>query len=131
MTQTRFPRAARLLQPDAYRRAFKHGDRYVDGCFVVIAVPNDLEVPRLGLAISKRRARLAVDRNRIKRMARERFRCWASVLPNVDIVILARSKTFSCNNQALAASLDRHWQRLIKAHSNAEASHKPTGTSHG
>ncbi|SMC75606.1 ribonuclease P protein component [Polynucleobacter kasalickyi] len=44
------------------------------------------ENSRLGLAIPKKKARRAIDRNRIKRLIRENFRK-ASISPNTDIVV--------------------------------------------
>lgn len=131
MARARFPPTARLRNPRAFRRAFRHGKRYVDGCFVVIVVDNGSRDPRLGLAISKRRAPRAVDRNRIKRIVRERFRVAAPDLPGVDIVILARSKTAADSRRALHASLERHWRRVIAAHASAHGTNKLTGSPHG
>lgn len=127
MTTARFPPAARLRNPQAFRRVFRRGQRHVDGCFVVIAKGNDLGSPRLGLAIAKRRARRAVDRNRIKRLVRESFRCYADYLPGVDIVVLARSQTVQRDNRSLRNSLDRHWRRVTEARESAYGRNKPTG----
>lgn len=131
MAQARLPPTARLRHPQAFRNAFKNGRRHVDDCFVVIVAANNLDMPRLGLAISKRRAKRAVDRNRIKRLVRERFRLAAAGLPGVDIVVLARSGTRQRDNRTLSLSLDRHWQRVVKAHAHANGSNKPTGSPHG
>ena len=46
----------------------------------------DQENSRLGLAIPKKKARRAIDRNRIKRLIRENFRK-TSVLPISDVVV--------------------------------------------
>jgi ribonuclease P protein component len=64
------------------------------------------------LAVDKRRAARAGDRNRIKRIVRESFRHHAAQLPAVDIVVLARSNTAACANTRLHTSLAGHWQRL-------------------
>lgn len=131
MAQARFPPAARLRHPRAFRSVFETGSRHVDGCFVVIAAANNQGRPRLGLAISKRRARRAVDRNRIKRLARESFRAHARQLPGVDIVVLARSKTSARDNQSLYLSFAWHWQRVIEAHASANGSNQPADLPHG
>lgn len=47
-------------------------------------------MPRLGLAISRKRVALAHERNRIKRVAREVFRLTQDRLPGMDIVVLAK-----------------------------------------
>ncbi len=47
-------------------------------------------VPRLGLVVS-RKIGGAVQRNRVKRLCRECFRQWPSLLPNgVDLIVIAR-----------------------------------------
>lgn len=106
------PGEARLRQAREFKRVFANGRRSVDDCFVVIAAPGHAHRPRLGLAIAKRRAARAVDRNRIKRIVRESFRHHAPHLPALDIVVLARSGTAACANARLFASLAGHWRRL-------------------
>ena len=95
---------------------------------MVIARRNDAGRARLGLAISRRRAPRAVDRNRIKRLIRESFRTEvlaASPHPDPDIaplrvdycadyVVLARSATRHVDNARLFNSLSRHWQALAR-----------------
>ncbi len=44
------------------------------------------EYSRLGLAIPKKKAKRAIDRNRIKRLVRENFRK-TSILPRSDVVV--------------------------------------------
>lgn len=94
---------------------FAQGRRGADASFVVIAAPGRHASARLGLAISKKRARKAVARNRLKRLVRESFRRHAAALPALDIVVLARSGTADNDNARLAASLADHWRRLARA----------------
>lgn len=42
---------------------------------------------RIGLVVPKRLVRSAVARNRVKRVARELFRCRRSALPHLDLVL--------------------------------------------
>lgn len=80
----------------------------------VLARENDRTLARLGLAISKKHARRAVDRNRIKRVVRESFRQQLGVLQGFDIVILARGGIAAKNNQELRAALNVHWNKLAR-----------------
>jgi len=80
----------------------------------ILAAPNDQGHPRLGLAISKKNAKRAVDRNRIKRIIRESFRQNQIRLPAVDLVVMAKPQTKSATNSELFTSLEHHWGRLIK-----------------
>lgn len=58
---------------------------------------------RLGLAISKKSHRLAVERNRFKRIAREVFRLEQQALGHWEVVVMARGK--SADNPSLFADL--------------------------
>lgn len=87
--------------------------------FTMIARTNDLGFPRLGLAISRKVAPKAHQRNRIKRMAREWFRLCATDLPGIDFVIMARSGAVHGTNGEIRASLERHTQRLVRQCANS------------
>lgn len=63
--------------------------------------PNNLAHARLGLVVSKKISKRAVDRNFIKRTVRELFRLHASELSHVDIVVRSRQK-FNRQNAATA-----------------------------
>jgi len=67
---------------------------------------------RLGLAISKKHARRSVDRNRIKRVAREAFRVRRQSLPPVDIIVLSRAGIAGAEPAELRAELDRLLENL-------------------
>ena len=108
----RFPRASRILEPGAYRRVFERPIRSGDSLFTVLARANGFSGARLGLAISKKQLRRAVERNRIKRVVRESFRHRRSSLPPLDLVVLARRDTGGATNSQLRDSLRLHWQRL-------------------
>lgn len=115
-----FSRQQRLLAPRQFKHVFGTGKASKDRCFVVIAAGRDQPVPRLGLAISKRRARRAVDRNRIKRVVRESFRQQGEALHGLDIVVLAQRQTKDADNRRLFDSLNRHWHRLRAARQTRE-----------
>ena len=68
--------------------------------------------PRLGLAISKKQVRRAVDRNRLKRLAREVFRIHRSQLACVDVVVMARQAATVADNASLRRSLERHLRQV-------------------
>lgn len=110
-----FDRSARLIASGDFERVFRNA-RYVsaDPCFRLLAIPNRLHRPRLGLAVSRRTARRAVQRNRVKRIVRESFRLHQHQLPALDIVVVARRGIESRNNNELFASLTKHWSRLEK-----------------
>ncbi len=81
---------------------------------MALASPNDLGHPRLGLVFSKKNVRRAVDRNRLKRLARESIRLQQQRLPSVDIVILARRGVHELDNDSLHRQLHGMWKRLTR-----------------
>ena len=67
---------------------------------------------RLGLAIAKKRAKRAVDRNRIKRVARESFRYHQQQLHGCELVIMNRDGAGKVDASTLRSSLDTLMNRL-------------------
>lgn len=114
MLRARFTKRARLLKPAEFTRVFDTSTRSRDRYFTVLAKPSDLVYPRLGLAISKKSAKYAVARNRIKRIIRESFRRHQQNLHGVDFVVLAKPEAAVTNNELLFSSLEKHWIRLSK-----------------
>jgi ribonuclease P protein component len=111
-----FSRRVRLTEAADYQRVFKHCQcKAVNRWLTVLAVANTLEHPRLGLAISRKVARRAVDRNRIKRMVRESFRHRQSDLGALDIVVLGRNDVAGQSTKALATAMDKLWTQLIQS----------------
>jgi len=67
------------------------------------------------MAIAKKKAKRAVDRNRIKRIIRESFRENQHLLAGLDIVVLNKPDAASANNRQLRASIDAIWLELTKS----------------
>ncbi len=109
-----FPREHRLTVKRAFDQVFKEGVRSRDAHFTVLARPNDSDVARLGLAVSRKTARHATVRNRIKRHVRESFRLAHRHLPAADFVVIAKAPSASLEAQAMRDSLTRHWHRLTR-----------------
>ena len=108
----RFPRQARLRRPRDFRHVFAQPTKSVDNCFTVLARGNGCSSARLGLAISKKCAPRAVDRNRLKRIIRESFRRHHDHLEGIDLVVMCRRGSPSFPNSRLYCSLCAHWKRL-------------------
>ena len=109
-----FPKSARLLNGSDYGRVFGDASAVSDAAFTILCRPNDLGRPRLGLAISKKMLRRAVDRNRVKRIVRESFRRHAVELQGRDFVVLARRGIRPDGREGLWKSLDRLWERSAR-----------------
>ena len=111
---TAFPKALRLTEASDYRKVFDSARRTTGNDFLVLVRHNTQNIARLGLAISKKRLRLAVQRNRIKRLVRESFRRHQEELAGVDIVVLAQKSILQKNNSELRQSIEKHWEKIIK-----------------
>ena len=114
MSGARLQKRARLLKAAEFKRVFdrpvKSGDRY----FTLLArkrEPGIVTSARLGLAISRRNARLAVTRNRIKRVVRESFR-HQEFDQAIDCVVMVTAAGARADNRTLSRSLDQHWQNI-------------------
>jgi ribonuclease P protein component len=81
---------------------------------MVIARPNDIGHPRLGLAVGVKSAGNAVNRNRIKRVVREAYRRAKQELPSLDIVVNARAAAGKATNAQITASVMTLWARIVE-----------------
>jgi ribonuclease P protein component len=110
----RFPKRSRLLRSTEFRAVLgnptKIGSR--DARFTVFAVRNGRDHARIGIAVSRKAARAAVTRNRIKRQVRESFRAAQRDLGGLDLVVLAQAGAGTSTNLDLRGSLERHWQKI-------------------
>ena len=79
---------------------------------MLLVRPNGLDHPRLGLVIAKKRVRLSVERNRLKRTVRESFRSQQAQLPPVDVIFMSRNDLGSLTSAELAVALAKSWKRL-------------------
>jgi ribonuclease P protein component len=68
---------------------------------------------RLGLAIAKKAAPDANQRNRIKRQIREYFRLHQRELSGYDLVFLAQPSAARVARAELAAAVDALWKQLL------------------
>ena len=110
----RFPRRVRLTEAADFQYVFKHTrHRFTNRWLCVLATDNRQGHARLGLAISRRVARRAVARNRIKRLVRESFRHWQHRIGALDIVVLGRNDIALQPGRTLDAALEKLWLRLV------------------
>lgn len=108
-----FGRGLRLTKPGQFQQVFEKNHRTADRYWTILFRENKVGVARLGMAVAKKRAKRAVDRNRLKRTIRESFRC-QTLMPGVDIVVLPRDASVSASNDELRNSLGKHWLQIKK-----------------
>jgi len=109
-----FPSQLKLEDPEAYKKVFAKPVKSTDKFFTLLVIRNELDHPRLGLAIAKKNIKKAVTRNLIKRSVRENFRLKQHDLINIDIVVLARRDAANASPALLTKSLDKHWLKLTE-----------------
>ncbi|MFL5300948.1 MAG: ribonuclease P protein component, partial [Anaeromyxobacteraceae bacterium] len=85
----RLGKRSRLRLRREFLAVQERGRKLHAGEYLVLASPNALGRPRLGVTVSSRVAG-AVGRNQVKRWVREAFRAAAAGFPPVDLVLIAR-----------------------------------------
>jgi ribonuclease P protein component len=109
-----FNQALRLRHKPQFDLLYREGRRHSDQYFLVLSKSNGEPHPRLGLSIAAKTVGNAVNRNRIKRVIRESFRIHAHRLPNVDIVVNARTAARAAPNLQLMRSIEQLWDKLAR-----------------
>jgi ribonuclease P protein component len=118
MVNYEFNRESRLLTPDHFQQVFSKPLRFGSSHITILVTPNIEQNNRLGLAIAKKRIKLAVQRNRIKRQIRESFRLNQHDLPNIDMVVMVKSGTDKLENAEIRKQLEKIWRKVIQRHKN-------------
>lgn len=114
MMRHTFPRAFRLLTAKQYSHVFANARRFGNQSFTLLVRLNDQHHPRLGLAIAKKSAKRAVDRNRIKRLLRESFRNRQQQLPSIDIIAMCRPSAVQLTNEQILQQVEQQWRYIEK-----------------
>ena len=113
MSSAGLPRDARLRRPGDFAALRTSSGRAGGRCFHLRYRDNELGHARLGLAISKRVSKRAVERNRIKRLLRESFRRIRHQLPAIDMMLMAREQAAGVPGPQLLSELDGLWKKLL------------------
>lgn len=114
MSDQTFQRKDRLLDASAFSHVFDSSDaRASHRHLLLLAAKNNLPHHRLGIIVAKKNVRLAVDRNRFKRITREFFRCQENSPPGLDVIVMARRGADTLDNKTLSTILRQQWQKLL------------------
>ena len=87
MAEFRLPKQAKLVKTDDFSSVFNLRKRIANQYLVLRYRPNGNKGARLGLIVAKKTAKLAVQRNYMRRVLRELFRLNQHQLPAVDLVV--------------------------------------------
>jgi ribonuclease P protein component len=114
-TSFQFPKSVRLLTSGDYSDVFQDVDvRVSSKHFLILARGKNLPTARLGIIVAKKNVKLAVHRNRVKRLLRESFRLRQATLPNLDLVVLAKKGIDRIDNPDCASELQFLWNKLSR-----------------
>lgn len=113
-TDKGLPKSVRLLNKVEFQAVFAHACTVADNKLVVFAGPNGCDFARLGLAISRKCSKRAVDRNRIKRAVREAFRGIRTELPARDFVVVGRVGAVKTGGLKLQDVLRQHLKKICQ-----------------
>ena len=101
----------RLTNPKDFKKCFQSGKRTKNKAFSLYYLENGNSTGRLGVNIAKSKVKKAVDRNRIKRIAREIFR--KGRFDGMDIVLLLKNEKHY-NETCCFALIDDVFSNIIK-----------------
>jgi ribonuclease P protein component len=112
--ENNFSRELRLLTPTHFEYVFNNAIPAVSPQITLLARTNNINNPRLGITLAKKRVKQANERNRIKRIIRESFRLQKQKIPNVDIVVVGKTGLDKLSNQELFSLLNKLWKKLAQ-----------------
>ena len=113
-TGAEFGKDKRLLTAQDYSRVFSAPDaRSSHRNLLLLAKANEQGKHRIGLVIAKKHVRLATDRNRLKRQAREFFRQQPDHVTGMDVVLIARGGLGDLDKTQVSSILQKQWHKLL------------------
>lgn len=121
-----FNKSSRLRKPSEFKTVYQHNQTRVRGqyftvlafshCTVANNAVSDKIAPncaRLGVVVSKKVAKSAVKRNRIKRLVREQFRQQNDTRV-FDFIVIALPAAKTADNAQLTKELNYLWRKLYQ-----------------
>lgn len=111
------PHQYRLTEKRAFREIFEKPCVASDSCFKILAKPNGQGVSRLGMAVSRKVDRRAVQRNRLKRLVRESFRSQVASKPKAkaaDFMVMPRQLAVTIPNDEIFERLSKLWNNVSR-----------------
>lgn len=114
---------AMIRKTDEFSSVFGFRKRFSKETLVIHYKPNNMQVPRVGFVVAKKIAKLAVDRNYMRRALRELCRQELQALHGVDVVIQVKkpfkNEHFFSLKQELAGLFVKIQNKLAQDETNA------------
>ncbi len=109
-----FPKTGRICRKKDFDAVFRNTDlrSQRSGVFVVHLKRNGLGYSRLGLCVSRRVSKKAVERNRIKRAIRESFRKHEQA--DLDMVVVCKPSKNPLSQAQLSEFLRTAWEKVLQ-----------------
>ena len=104
----------RLADKAVFGALLRSRDRAQSGPLMLQMLPGAADVGRLGMAVAKRHAKRAVDRNLLKRLLRESFRQHRLSHRSVDLVVSLRSAWAGGTSSPARKILREHIGRILE-----------------
>ncbi len=117
MTESEPSKLVMMRKTDEFSSVFSFRRRYSSTHIVIHYKPNDQAQPRVGFVVAKKVAKLAVDRNYMRRVLRELCREELYRLNDVDAVIQVKRPFKSANFLALKQELITLFGKIAQAKS--------------
>jgi ribonuclease P protein component len=83
----RFPASRRVTRSSDFERLLRDGERRAQSGYMVYFQRRERGPARLGLLVTRRHSRHAVERNRLKRCVREAFRHEQARMGAIDVLV--------------------------------------------
>ena len=110
-------RKYRLRRPSDFKKVYQSKQWGASEHYTFNVLANTLnneDCSRLGVTVSKKVAKQAVVRNRIKRQIKEFYRCHSEALQSSDLVITAKPSCARVTDIDRLQSLEQLWIKVIK-----------------
>lgn len=110
-----FKKQNHLQKSSDFKLLSSKGQQFRGQFFITIYKRNgQQQINRLGITVSKKCSKRAVDRNRLKRLIRESFRLNQQQFNAYDVVVIGRRLAVSVSNEELFNELSWMWQKLVR-----------------
>lgn len=106
----------RLKKEKDFKAVFANSKKIKHKYLLMLYKSNELSLARLGIIVSKRYVKRAVERNCFKRIVRESFRHHKYQLKGLDVIVLLRSECSLLHDRLgkkkLRDDVDHLWRNL-------------------